>query len=194
MLPYQSILDAHLVRWTMCATDRCFKNPFAGAILRKGKVMPIERGRGVKQPLMDDVIARLDEGDWVHMFPEGTRSRTGTMGRMRPGVGRLVADAERTPVVVPFYHTGMETILRVGAWIPLNVGQKLRVVVGEPIDFGPMIEEHRRAGLPEEALHKKIADRIGDALADLARKEGKGCIEPEAPLALAPPARAETER
>ena len=35
--------------------------------------------------------ARRAAGDWVHIFPEGTRSRDGRMGPVRKGVGRLVA-------------------------------------------------------------------------------------------------------
>jgi len=53
--------------------------------------MPIERGKGIDQPLMDDVIRKLDEGDWVHMFPEGTRSRDGKLGRVRLGVSKCVS-------------------------------------------------------------------------------------------------------
>lgn len=34
------------------------------------------------------VVKKLDTGDWVHMFPEGTRSRNGDLGRMRLGVAK----------------------------------------------------------------------------------------------------------
>jgi monolysocardiolipin acyltransferase len=99
------------VRWTICATDRCFKNGFTSSVLSHGRVgywtcrsswvreltglsslqvLPIERGKGVYQPMMDDVIAKLSQGDWVHMFPEGTRSRssTATLQSIKLGVGR----------------------------------------------------------------------------------------------------------
>jgi monolysocardiolipin acyltransferase len=63
--------------------------------------------------------ARLAAGDWVHIFPEGTRSRDGKMGPVRKGVGRLVAScADAQPLIVPFVHTGMEEVLPKGALLP----------------------------------------------------------------------------
>jgi monolysocardiolipin acyltransferase len=52
------------VRWTLCATDRCFKHAAIGGLLRGGRVLPVDRGGGVYQPLMDDVVRKLDAGEW----------------------------------------------------------------------------------------------------------------------------------
>lgn len=51
----------------------------------------------------------LLQGDWVHMFPEGTRSRGGTLQPLKLGVGRMVTDATVPPLVVPFVHDGAHT-------------------------------------------------------------------------------------
>jgi monolysocardiolipin acyltransferase len=62
---------------------------------------------------------RLLAGDWVHIFPEGTRSRDGKMGPVRKGVGRLVAAcSEAAPVIIPFVHSGMEEVLPKGSLLP----------------------------------------------------------------------------
>lgn len=58
----------------------------------------MERGAGLDQAGMRAAEARLAAGDWVHVFPEGTRSRDGRMGHARKGVGRLVAACRQTPL------------------------------------------------------------------------------------------------
>lgn len=66
------------------------------------QVLPVERGAGLDQAGMRAAEARLAAGDWVHVFPEGTRSRDGRVGHARKGVGRLVAACKQTPLGV--YH------------------------------------------------------------------------------------------
>jgi hypothetical protein len=60
----------------------------------------VERGAGLAQPGMAAAEARLAAGDWLHVFPEGTRSRDGRMAGVRRGVGRLVAACDRPPLGV----------------------------------------------------------------------------------------------
>lgn len=49
LLPPQVLLDAKNLRWTLCATDRCFKNPVTSAFFRSVKVLPVARGDGIYQ-------------------------------------------------------------------------------------------------------------------------------------------------
>ena len=62
------------------------------------QVLPVERGAGLHQTGMLAAQARLAAGDWVHIFPEGTRSSDGRMGSMRRGVGHLIASCPRPPL------------------------------------------------------------------------------------------------
>ena len=89
LLPPSVLLDARNLRWTLCATDRCFKNPVTSAFFRSVKVLPVSRGDGIYQEGMDLAISKLNHGGWVHIFPEGSRSRDGgkTMGSSKRGVG-----------------------------------------------------------------------------------------------------------
>lgn len=108
-----------LFRWTLCASDRCFHRQALVPFFRAAKVLPVERGAGMFQQGLAAAEARLAAGDWVHIFPEGTRSRDGKMGPVRKGVGRLVAScADAQPLIVPFVHTGMEEVLPKGALLP----------------------------------------------------------------------------
>lgn len=110
LVPPAWLVSPERLRWTLCAADRCFTSAPLGALLGAGRVLPVERGGGARQPHMDAVVARLAAGDWVHMFPEGARQWPPgqPLGRLRPGLGRLIADAHPTPLVVPLYHDGMQ--------------------------------------------------------------------------------------
>ena len=165
LIPASWLLQPRRLRWTLCARDRCFRNPVTGAILSAGRVLPVERGGGALQPLMDDVVAKLDDGDWVHMFPEGARQPVeGALSRMRPGVGRLVADAAVTPVVLPFYHRGFLSLQKKGEYSPFAYGHRLDILVGEPIELEHLLRELRAAGVAERDVHVAVAERIGAEL------------------------------
>lgn len=149
-VPASVLLDPKQMRWTMCAAERCFHKPLLGALLKSAKVLPIERGAGLGQPGVVAAERRLAGGDWVHIFPEGTRAPDATrLGIVRRGVGRLYVEAAerareepsgsgRAPLLLPFVHSGMEGVNsrdRAG----LGVGNDIRVVVGEPIDLDALL-------------------------------------------------------
>lgn len=119
------------------------------------------------------------------MFPEGTRTRDGKLGKPRLGVSRLIAEPRIPPVVVPFLHSGMERILRRGEWIPVNAGQHLCVLVGEPIDFSDLVSAHKRGEMDRRDLHVAIAERIGEALRELQTR--MDAIKLERPELATPP-------
>jgi monolysocardiolipin acyltransferase len=98
---------------------------------RAAKVLPVERGAGMFQPGLAAAEERLRSGDWVHIFPEGTRSRDGRMQPVRKGVGRLVAAcAAADPVIVPFVHSGMREVLPKGSLLPK---------VNQEVSFSPTV-------------------------------------------------------
>lgn len=75
--------------WTTQACGRIFT---VGSFLRiwrlvlKLQTLPVERGKGMDQPGMRAAEQRLAAGDWVHIFPEGTRSPDGrSLGKLRCG-------------------------------------------------------------------------------------------------------------
>ncbi|GJU86260.1 tafazzin isoform X1 [Tanacetum coccineum] len=92
LLPSSVLIHARNLRWTLCATDRCFRNPVTSAFFKCVKVLPVSRGEGIYQKGMDVAIAKLNRGGWVHIFPEGSRSRDGgrTMGSIKRGTASVV--------------------------------------------------------------------------------------------------------
>lgn len=168
LLPPHVLLDARNLRWTLCATDRCFKNPATSAFFRSVKVLPVSRGDGIYQEGMDMALSKLNNGGWVHIFPEGSRSRDGgkTMGSCKRGVARFVLDGDSMPIVIPFVHTGMQEIMPIGASIP-RIGKMVTVIVGDPIKFDDIINMEKGPVVPRKKLYDAVAARIGDRLHEL---------------------------
>jgi monolysocardiolipin acyltransferase len=115
---------------------------------------------------MEMALDRVNDGDWVHIFPEGTRSPDDVLLPMKPGVGRLIVDAKVPPLVIPFYHSGMEGILRKGETL-LGVGRDVHVLVGDAIFFDDIIEDHRRRGSEPAVIYAAVANRISARLHQL---------------------------
>ncbi|KAG2499894.1 hypothetical protein HYH03_002182 [Edaphochlamys debaryana] len=170
MLPEQTLQQPEKLRWTLCASDRCFRYAALVPLFRAAKVLPVVRGGGLAQPGMAAAEARLAAGDWVHIFPEGTRSRDGvSLGAVRKGVGRLVAslpDDAPPPLVVPFVHRGMEGVMPRGSVLPAT-GQKIDVLVGDPIPVADLLSAARAEGWPEDQLHTALAGRVSRSLTHL---------------------------
>ncbi len=79
------------------------------------------------------------------LFPEGTRSRDGNMGRFKPGLGMLVAEAE-VPVV-PCYLRGAYEACPPDRKLPLP--KPLHLQIGPPLQFAGI--QNERSGWQEIA-------------------------------------------
>ena len=104
--------------------------PVFGWVLLKLKPIAIDRraGRSAVQQVIAQGRARLGEGLWVVIFPEGTRVPAGQMGRYGLSGALLAASAGRP--VVPVAHNAGEFWPRRG-W--LKKPGTIRVVIGMPI-------------------------------------------------------------
>ncbi|KAL8130481.1 hypothetical protein V2J09_019636 [Rumex salicifolius] len=169
LLPPHVLMDARDLRWTLCATDRCFKNPVTSAFFRSVKVLPVARGDGIHQKVgLDLAISKLNAGGWVHIFPEGSRSRDGgkTLGSAKRGVARLVLDSDNIPVVIPFVHTGMQEIMPIGAKFP-RIGKAVTVLIGDPIQFDDLLSLEQKGLVSRKDLYDAISLRIGNKLQEM---------------------------
>jgi monolysocardiolipin acyltransferase len=182
LVPPRYLLRPDTLRWTLCASDRCFRHALLAPFFRAAKVLPVDRGAGVAQTGMRAAAERLRAGDWVHIFPEGTRG-AGAGARMLParrGVGWLVAACEQPPLVVPFVHTGMEGVVPRGSALP-RPGREVRVLVGDPIPVHDLLAAAREQGWSERALECAVADRVGATLYALRAQLEGVAVEAVAP-------------
>jgi len=82
--------------------------------------------------------ALLDNpGNILVLFPEGTRSKDGQVGRFKSGIGRLLAGTEIP--VVPCFLSGAHEAFPKGAWFPRP--RKLVLRIGEARSYGDLPEE-----------------------------------------------------
>lgn len=81
--------------------------PFFGWALALLKMIPIDRSLGVRsfRHVVTEGKKRLEEGLWIIMFPEGTRTAVGTQGEYKGGGTRL-AHATHTLIVPIAVNSG----------------------------------------------------------------------------------------
>jgi 1-acyl-sn-glycerol-3-phosphate acyltransferase len=92
---------------------------------------PLKRGGG--RAALEYSEWLLDQGCSIGIFPEGTRSATGKMGRFRHGPA-ILAVGKRVPVV-PMYFEGLREIRPKGSK-EMTPGPAT-ALIGEPIRFAP---------------------------------------------------------
>ena len=99
------------------------------------RCVPLERGAGVHQAGVEQVIALLQgRRSLAYMFPEGTRTRSGDIGRATPGVGRVLVRAGCG--VLPVRIWGLDRVLPVGARWPRR-GPRIQIRVGAALPPAP---------------------------------------------------------
>ena len=107
---------------------------------------PVDRGAG-DQDTIETAKAILGRGEIVLMFPEGTRTRPGALGKPKRGVGRLAL--ETGAPVVPIAIIGTEDIRRGWRIRP----RKVRLRAGRQLHF-PKVDN------ASPALAGAVTDRI----------------------------------
>jgi 1-acyl-sn-glycerol-3-phosphate acyltransferase len=147
--------------WFMGRTD-LFDGPAAWLMRHMGWI-PIRRER-VDRIAFEEAVRRVNAGQAVVIYPEGSRSEDGRLQPGKPGVGIIVA-ATGCPVV-PAYLAGTYDVLPPGAkWIRLR---PIRVIFGAPMDFSALMKEMDGENKKKE-LYQRISQDIMDRIAELGR-------------------------
>jgi len=121
-------------------------NRFLSWLLNALGAFPVERGAGDQETIETAKII-LERGEIVLMFPEGTRTRPGSLGKPRRGVGRLAL--ETGAPVVPIAIIGTEDIRNGWRFRP----RKVRLRAGPALHY-PKVEG------ASPALAGAVTDRI----------------------------------
>ncbi|MCG9133111.1 1-acyl-sn-glycerol-3-phosphate acyltransferase [Candidatus Poribacteria bacterium] len=138
------------------ARSTAFDIPGLGKLISLYNAYPVNRGAPDLGALRK-TIGLLKAGNVVLMFPEGTRSVDGTLGKARDGAC-FIADRAGVPTI-PVFHSGAEQML------PRSSSRlrrtKLSVSFGEPVELITGEFETKRE------RYQQMGNQIMEAIADL---------------------------
>jgi 1-acyl-sn-glycerol-3-phosphate acyltransferase len=137
------------------------RSVLAGFAATALNALPVWRKRCGARGL-EGLRKRLIEDRSVYiLFPEGARSRTGIMGRFKPGLGMLVAGTSIP--VVPCYLDGTLEAFRPGRMVPRP--HKVTVRIGKPLGFSDFAGDRpgwNRVATEVESAVRKLSDLVQD--------------------------------
>jgi len=97
-------------KYTFMAKEELFRNRLFGWLIRKLGAFPVKRG-AKDLTAIDTAIESLYKGRTFIIFPEGTRSKTGELGKPKSGVS-LIAVKAKAPVIPVFVKYGRKKFRR----------------------------------------------------------------------------------
>ncbi|MBT2661004.1 lysophospholipid acyltransferase family protein [Bacillus sp. ISL-45] len=128
------------------AKEELFSVPVLGKIVPHLNAFPVKRGMSDREALRKG-LGILKDGKVLGLFPEGTRSKTGEMGKGLAGAGffALRSDARVVPCAI------------IG---PYKAFKKLKVVYGKPIDMESIKEKKLNAEQTTDLIMGEIQELI----------------------------------
>jgi len=110
------------------AKSQMFGPPVLTYIYKHGGVFPVRRGHRDEESFKT-AFAILDQDEMLLVYAEGGRSRSGRLGEVKPGIGRIALESGAP--VVPVAIQGSERVRR---WKRLRF-PRVTVQFGEPLSF-----------------------------------------------------------
>lgn len=141
------------------ARKTLFKKGIVNWFYKRLNMIPLDRERGSDLKALKTVFKRLEEGNILSLFPEGTRSLNGQPQSPKKGIG-MIAHRSKAPVV-PVRIFGSFEALQKGSKKP-NWGQKITIVFGKPLH-----SKEFEDCLKKEDRYQEISNRIMQAICSI---------------------------
>lgn len=115
-------------KYAFMAKEELFRNKLFSFLIRSLGAFPVSRGKGDTE-VIDRAVEKLGKNRSLMIFPEGTRSKDGKVGRGHGGAALIAARSgcQIVPVGIVYGEK-------------LRFRTKLRVIYGEPIDPAEYVE------------------------------------------------------
>jgi len=148
----QSWLKPRLLPWNPAAAENFYKNPILAWLADNWKCIWVRAGRRDLHALhrMTEVLPN----GVMTLFPEGTRTRDGTVGEGRAGPGLLILATR--PRVIPVAIDGMRDVLPIGCHVP-RLGKRVYISYGAPIDYTDFLALPRTRDTAQALMDRVIA-------------------------------------
>lgn len=114
------------------AKKELFSNRLLAWLIRRYHAIPVDRSE-IDKTTMKRMMKKLKDGESILMFPEGTRSKNGSLGRFKTGLGFLSQQSNVS--IVPVHVAG--TVAMRDCFLRRR---KLEVRIGAPIRVGKVNE------------------------------------------------------
>jgi 1-acyl-sn-glycerol-3-phosphate acyltransferase len=147
------------------AKSQLFGPPVLTYIYSHGGVFPIRRGHKDEEAFKT-VFTILEKGGMLLVYAEGGRSRSGELGEVKPGIGRIALESG-----VPVVPVAIHGSAKVRKWKRFRF-PKVTVQFGEPLTF-PVEESPSRERQLEVA--SEVFDRVR-AMYGALESEGRAAV------------------
>jgi 1-acyl-sn-glycerol-3-phosphate acyltransferase len=128
------------------AKSQMFGPPVLTYIYKHGGVFPVRRGHHDEEAFKT-AFTLLDQGEMLLVYAEGGRSRSGKLGEVKPGIGRIALESGAPIVPVTIYGSA-----GVRRWKRLRF-PRVTVQFGEPLSFS-------KEAAPSRERQQEVAERI----------------------------------
>jgi 1-acyl-sn-glycerol-3-phosphate acyltransferase len=145
------------------AKSQMFGPPVFTYIFKHGGVFPVRRGHRDEESF-ETAFTILRQDEMLLVYAEGGRSRSGELGEVKPGIGRIALESG-APVVPVAIH-GSESVRR---WKRLRF-PKVTIQFGEPLSFPTEKEPSRERQLE---VAEAIFAPVREMYAGLATRSGR---------------------
>jgi len=140
------------------ARNTLFNNRLFGALISGLNAFPVRRGAMDKQAVRE-AVRRLKNGGCLVLFPEGTRTRNGEIGPLKPGV-LSIAERAGVPIVPAVIEGAFQ------AW-PRTGGLRLHPI---SVWYGRPMTPKDRKGMSRSQIARALRAEMHSAQAALKRR------------------------